>query len=250
MGSLTIVGLGPARPEHLTAEAVAALRQAPPGARAYGLAHARQIAASVAPDLEVGSLDYLYSLPGVDRPTLYRDLASMLLRRAFEDDCDVLYLVAGSPLFINDAVLLLRADHRPVRLIHGLSFVDLVLDQVLWTGHRGLQLYSAWNIAFDGIAINPAAPALLCQLGEFSRGAEALQTGGSTSMLTSLRDRLLVDYPPEHLVSVLYSSGHPDYRSCSRSASLADLADEEVPVYSNLWVPALSGPAIESRLAP
>ena len=229
MGSLTIVGLGPARPEHLTAEAVAALRQAPPGARAYGLAHARQIAASVAPELEVGSLDYLYSLPGVDRPTLYRDLASMLLRRAFEDDCDVLYLVAGSPLFINDAVLLLRADRRPVRLVHGLSFVDLVLDQVLWTGHRGLQLYSAWNIAFDGIAINPAAPALLCQLGEFSRGAEALQTGGSTSMLASLRDCLLADYPPEHSVSILYDRDLSSLRYILSPARLCKFTSKLAP---------------------
>ena len=174
----------------------------------------------------------------------------MLLRRAFEDDCDVLYLVAGSPLFINDAVLLLRASGQPVRLIHGLSFVDLVLDRVLWTGHRGLQLYSAWNIAFDGIAINPHAPALLCQLGEFTRGAEALQTDGSTSMLASLRDRLLQDFPPEHAVSILYSSGHPDYRSLARSTPLSALAEAEVPVYSNLWVPAVDGPAIEARLAP
>lgn len=250
MGSLTIVGLGPARPEHLTAEAIAALQQAPEEARAYGLAHARQLAASVAPELATRSLDYLYQLPGVDRPSLYRDLASMLLRRAFEDDCDVLYLVAGSPLYINDAVLLIRASGKPVRLIHGLSFVDLVLDQVLWTGHRGLQLYSAWNIAFDGIAINPTAPALLCQLGEFSQGSEALQTGGSTTMLAALRDRLLQDYPPEHPVAVLFSSGHPDYRSLSRSMPLAELAEGVVPVYSNLWVPAFGGPAVEARLAP
>lgn len=250
MGSLTIVGLGPARPEHLTVEATQALQQAPPEVRAYGLAHARQIAAAVAPQLEVRSLDYLYELPGVDRPTLYRDLADMLLRRAFEDDCDVLYLVAGSPLFINDAVLLLRASGRPVRLIHGLSFVDLVLDRVLWTGHRGLQLYSAWNIAFDDLALNPSAPALLCQLGEFTRGAEALDEAGSPKMLTQLRDRLLEDYPPSHPVAVLYSSGHPDYRSLSRSTPLSALAEQEVPVYSNLWIPSVDGEVVESRLAP
>ena len=250
MGSLTIVGLGPARPEHLTVEALRALQEPPPQVRAYGLAHARQIAAAVAPALDVRSLDYLYSLPGVDRPTLYRDLADMLLRRAFEDDCDVLYLVAGSPLFINDAVLLLRASGQPVRLIHGLSFVDLVLDRVLWTGHRGLQLYSAWNIAFDDLPLSPAAPALLCQLGEFTRGADALQSSGSTGMLTQLRDRLLEDYPATHPVAVLYSSGHPDYRSLARSTPLSGLADEAVPVYSNLWIPAINGEVVEARLAP
>jgi hypothetical protein len=49
---------------------------------------------------------------------------------------------------------------------------------------------------------------------------------------------------------VLYSSGQPDYRSLARSVPLSALADEIVPVYSNLWVPALGGQAVERELAP
>ena len=59
------------------------------------------------------------------------------------------------------------ALEEPVRLVHGMSFVDLVLDRVYWTGHGGLQLWSAWNVAHDGVDLDPRAPALLVQLGQF-----------------------------------------------------------------------------------
>jgi uncharacterized protein YabN with tetrapyrrole methylase and pyrophosphatase domain len=254
-GSLTIVGLGPARPEQVTREAFELLTTRPSaGRRAYGLAHARELAARIAPDLPVRSIDYLYQLPGVDRPTAYQDLAHMLLRRAFDDGFEVLYLVAGSPLFYNDAVLIIRklcaARGEPLRLVHGLSFLDLVLDRVYWTGHQGLQVLSAWNVARDGMVLTRDAPALLCQIGEFSRGGEALDTTRSVDMLAELRDALLRTLPGDHPVTVLYSSGPPDYRSLARSLPLAQLAEWEVPVYANLWVPALEGPSIEREMAP
>jgi uncharacterized protein YabN with tetrapyrrole methylase and pyrophosphatase domain len=254
-GSLTIVGLGPARPEHLTLEAAERLQAAQSdGSRVYGLAHAREIVAGVAPDLDVRPLDYLYEVPGVDRPAAYADLAAMLVRRAFADGLDVVYLVAGSPLFINDAVLLIRRtcarDGHPLRIIHGVSFVDLVLDRVFWTGHRGLQLYSAWNVARDGVRPATDAPVLLCQLGEFSSGAEALDDSRSVVLLSDLKERLVELYGEDHRVAVLYSSGRPDYRSRARPLVLSDLDQEPVPVYSNLWIPALGGPEVESEVAP
>ncbi|MBK9371948.1 MAG: hypothetical protein IPN01_37600 [Deltaproteobacteria bacterium] len=253
--TLTIIGLGPARREHVTIEAMEQLEAAQAlGARVYGLAHAREAAERLVPGLRVRSLDYLYGMPGVDRPKAYEDLAKMLVRRAFEDGLDVVYLVAGSPLYVNDAVLLIRrlcaTRGHPLRLVHGVSFVDLVLDRVYWTGHRGLQLYSAWNVARDGVALDAETPALLFQLGEFTAGGDALDDRHSTEMLVELRDVLLRRYPPEHPVIILYSSGRPDYRSLGRRLPLAELAEGTVPVYSNLWVPAVGGPAVEAELAP
>jgi len=255
MAGLTIVGLGPARPEHLTREAMQVLEGAlHTGARVYGLAHVRELVADLVPALQVRSLDYLYAMDGIPRPVVYRDLADMLVRRAFEDEQDVIYVVAGSPLFINDAVLWIRrtcadAGH-PLRLVHGMSFLDLILDRVYWTGHQGLQFMSAWNVAQDGMDPDTRSPTVICQLGESSSGGDAVDAGSSTAMLAALRDRLLSVYPGDHPVIILYSSGRPDYRSLARQVPLSVLADEPVPVYSNLWVPALEGPEIERLLAP
>ena len=245
-GTLTILGLGPARKEHITMEAMQALRQASREEHpTYALAHAREIVHSLVPALHPKSLDYLYALPGVERPQAYRDLAKMMLRKAFLEGQHVLYVVAGSPLFYNDAVLFIRKaaqeQGQAVRLVHGMSFVDLVLDQVHWTGHRGLQLYSAWNIAFDGVSLQTDAPALLCQLGEFSAAGSALDTSKSTQMLQALQEKLLTVYPLEHMVQILYSSGPPEYHSLKRTIPLSELSQKTVPVYSNLWVPGLGG---------
>ena len=65
-GSLTIVGLGPARPEHVTREAADVLLRARDASRrVYGLAHVREVVDAIVPGLNVRSLDYLYQLPGV-----------------------------------------------------------------------------------------------------------------------------------------------------------------------------------------
>lgn len=255
MAGLTIVGLGPARPEHLTTEALDVLKQAEhSGARVYGLAHVRELVASLAPGLEVRPLDYLYALEQVPRPVAYRDLATMLVRRAFQDEQDVVYIVAGSPLFVNDAVLWIRRAcaeaELPLRLVHGMSFLDLILDRVFWTGHQGLQLLSAWNVVHDGMAPHSKSPAILFQLGESSSMGDAVDSQASQPMLLAVRDALMLSYPEDHPVIVLYSSGPPDYRSLARRIPLSALADEPVPVYSNLWVPALEGPDIERAMAP
>jgi hypothetical protein len=126
----------------------------------------------------------------------------------------------------------------------------LILDRVYWTGGHGLQLYSAWNIARDGTELDVTGPAILFQLGEFSAGGDALDESGSVSMLEEVRDRMLAWYPADHPVIILYSSGRPEYRSLARAVPLSELASASVPIYSNLWVPAIDGPPVEKEMAP
>ena len=89
--------------------------------------------------------------------------------------------------------------------------------------------------------LNPESPALLCQLGEFSDAGFAIDTQNSNEMLKVLQERLLLQYPADHLVQILYSSGPPDYHSLSQEIPLGNLVGRSVPVYSNLWVPGVGG---------
>ena len=249
---MIIVGLGPAKPELLTLEAQKVLHQARESGRCYGLGHAREIAQTIVPDLPVRSLDYLYHLSEVDRPAAYADLAAMLIRKVREGVA-VVYLVAGSPLFYNDAVRSIRRrcsqQQIPVRLVHGISFLEVVLQRVDWTGHHGLQLFSAWNIAHDGVRLVQHAPALLCQLGEFSTAGEAIKQARSVTMLSVLKEKLLQDYPPDHPVVILHSSGSPNYESLATELELQHLDRQSVPVYSNLWIPSLDA-VYEAEILP
>ena len=131
------------------------------------------------------------------------------------------------------------------------QLLDLILDRVYWTGWTGLQMYSAWNVARDGMTLSTSSVRPYCfQLGEFSAGGDALDESQSVGMLAEVRDRLLQIYREDHPVVVLYSSGRPEYRSLARTIALSELADKPVPVYSNLWIPSMDGPSIERQMAP
>ena len=122
-----------------------------------------------------------------------------------------------------------------------------------WIGYFGLGRPD-FNSTVRGIFrwtvfhCRPVHRRLLCQLGEFSAAGEAVDSEGSPQMLLALRDRLLQSYPSDHPVLILYSSVRPDYRSLGRRVLLSHLAEQPVPVYSNLWVPSLNGLALEKEL--
>lgn len=255
-GSLTIVGLGPGRPEQVTLEAAQLLEAAAdaPNARVYGFSNVAPLATAVAPRLSVQPLDGLLVAAAGDRQRGYQGVVQHLLTEAYRDGGDVYYVVAGNPLVINDLVLVIRRTcklyQKPVRVVAGLSFFDLVLDRVFWRADPGVQLLSAWAVARGEPVLVATAPALLYELGEMSAADGAAGTGSDeATMLETLASRLLALYPPEHPVALLFSSGPPDFESRSTGVELAALAAQAIPPLSNLWVPALGGPAMESELA-
>jgi tetrapyrrole methylase family protein / MazG family protein len=258
-GSLTIVGLGPGRPEHATLEAADVLRQAAanPEARVYAFSNVEALARAVAPGLAVQTLDGLLRAPPDAPQQLYHNLVARLMTEAFRDGHHVFYAVAGNALVINDLVLLLRRTCRtygkPVRLVHGLSFLDVVLDRVFWRADPGLQLLSAWAVARGDQVLTPATPSLIYELGERSGQPDAPGPDGpaaeANAMLEALAARLLALFPADHPLALLYSPGSPDFQSLSRSLTLGELAHQPLPALCNLWVPALGGPAMERELA-
>jgi hypothetical protein len=237
---LTIVGLGPAGPGQATLEAADALRQAhAAGAWVGGFGHAAAVARALAPDLAVEHLEYFYLLP-LPRPQVYALIADLVLAQVQRHGRAAVFLAEGSPLVLNTPVALLRqrcaAAGVPLRLVHGLAFLELVLEGVQWTGPN-LQCLSARGVALGHTSLQPGTPALLYQLGEHTATTAVLDTARSVDLLAALRDQLLRAFPPDHPVTVLASSGPPDYANVARPLALYDLAAEPVPIYSNLWVP-------------
>jgi hypothetical protein len=234
-GSLTIVGLGPARPEQVTLEAAELLRAAQSdGSRVYGFSNVVETALTIAPDLELKILDDLLAHPRLKPENALHAVAELLLRAAFEHHHNALYLVAGNPMVINDAVWIIRrrcaAEGRRLRIVHGMSFFDLVLDQVHWRGDAGIQLCSAWKVASGEVILSADIPALLYELGEAPPDQQL-------EMLTALQKRLMARRKKEAKAVLLFCSGPPDYRSESREIVLSKLAEQEVPSLANLWVP-------------
>ena len=239
-GSLTIVGLGPARRENTTIEAVEALTSAHQSETAlvFAFSNAAEIALAHIGDLQIEVLDQFVQ-EDWDRATTYRELVKHVVQAAFRDGRDAYYLSTGSPLVINDLVVFLRRAclqlSQPVRIIHGMSFFEWVLDRVFWRSDPGIQLVSAWAVASGEVTLDPSYPALLYELGE-----APVEVG----LLQQLKQKLLEQYPSDHPLAVL-SSCELTQEPHAVALGLARLSTAGLPALSNLWVPGTDSPPME-----
>jgi tetrapyrrole methylase family protein / MazG family protein len=115
-GTVTVVGLGPAGPEYLSAKTVGLLES--------GSAILRtRVHPAAAPFAHLASYDDFYEAAD-DFESLYRAIVDDLVVRARSGP--VVYAVPGSPLIAEHTVELLRADPRVEVLVEpALSFCDL-----------------------------------------------------------------------------------------------------------------------------
>jgi tetrapyrrole methylase family protein/MazG family protein len=222
----------------LTEEATRALVEArEPDGRCYGLTRHRELVAQVAPGLRLKPVDYLFA---GSRAQAFADLTELLTRKAFAEGQRVVYVAAGNALVLNDAVYVLRrecaARGLPVRVVVGVSFLDVILEEVFWSGHFGLEMRSAWDVDEGRYLPDGRTPVLLYELGE-GEGAE--------EMVIRLRNRLMGVYPGGHRIQLVWSSGSPEHRTQSARMALSELSLEGVEPVSNVWLPALGEGGME-----
>lgn len=218
---VVVVGLGPAGPEFITAQARAALDAAP-----QRLLRTTRHPAAKALTGVTGSYDELYE----ERATfaeIYAAIVDDLVGRA-RDAGHVAYAVPGSPLVAERTVELLLADARvDVELIAGLSFLDLV-----WT-RLGVDPLAAGVRLVDGTAFATAAA------GE--RGPLLVAQAWSPAVLSDIK--LAVDDPldrPPPTVTVLHHLGLADERVVP--VAWADLDRFPADHLTSLWIPELAAP--------
>ncbi|MCU1397693.1 MAG: putative MazG family protein, partial [Acidimicrobiales bacterium] len=115
---VTVVGLGPGGPQHVTEQTLAAIASA----RHRFLRTARHPSASLVP--EPITLDHLYE--AADRfEDVYAEITQVLVAAATEHG-EVLYAVPGSPLILERTVRHLRADARvECVILPAMSFLDV-----------------------------------------------------------------------------------------------------------------------------
>jgi tetrapyrrole methylase family protein/MazG family protein len=116
---ITVCGLGPGDPGHLTEVTVAAIEKAEARfVRTERHPTAGRVPAAV-------TFDHLYEQAGT-LDEVYQGIADALVEAAYEGG-DVLYAVPGSPLVLERSVRWLRADERvDVELLPAVSFLDEV----------------------------------------------------------------------------------------------------------------------------
>lgn len=213
-----MVGLGPAGPELLTAQALRAIDRVP----ARFVRTTRHPAASAVPAAR--SFDHLYE-EAADFAEVYRRIAGELVDAAVAHG-EVLYAVPGSPLVLERSVAdLLAGGLVDVELVAGLSFLDL-----------------AWN----RLGVDPIEANVRLVDGHTFAAAAAGQTGPllvahchSRAVLSDVK--LALDEPPARPVTVLQRLGCPDEAVFTVAWSELDRSFEPDHLTA-LWVPELAAP--------
>ena len=215
---VVVVGLGPAGPELLTAEAAAAIARVP---RRW-LRTARHPAASAVPD--ASTFDGVYE-SAATFDEVYAGIVDALAEAAAEHG-EVLYAVPGSPVVGERSVELLLADGRvDVELVTGLSFLDLA-----WV-RLGVDPLAVGARLVDGrrFAVEAAG----------ERGPLLVAQCDAPHVLSEIK--LAVDDAPDDPVTVLQRLGLPD--ESVWQVLWADLDRAVAPDHlTSLWIPSLAAP--------
>jgi len=233
MGTITIVGLGPGDPRHLTREAWEVLEVVAGSNGEVWLRTERHPTVAGLPHrLTLRSFDYLYEEVD-DFLQVYDTIADEVLRLGRRPE-GVVYAVPGHPLVGEATVrrILTRAEavDLAVRIVEGLSFVEPTLAALRIDALAGLQICDAVDLAAcHHPSLNPDLPALVAQL--YSRPLAA-----------DVKLTLMNQYPDDHEMMLVHAAGTPEQRVAHLLLYELD-RQHDIAHLTTLYVPPLSGVA-------
>jgi tetrapyrrole methylase family protein/MazG family protein len=223
--TITILGLGPGDPAHLTREAWDVLSQE---SEIYLRTARHPTVASLPAHLTVHSFDDLYETLD-DFVEVYEKIAERVIALG-RGGQGVLYAVPGHPLVGESSVrrILLRAREEGlgVRLVEGLSFVEPVLSLLEIDGLDELQLADATDLAAaHHPSLDPDRPALIGQLYGQRLASEVKLT-------------LMNAYPDEHPVTLVRAAGTREGKAITIPLYQLDRG-ESIDHLTALYLPSL-----------
>ncbi|HKV47776.1 MAG TPA: SAM-dependent methyltransferase [Candidatus Acidoferrales bacterium] len=232
---IVIVGLGPGPLSYLTKEAEQELvsakkiffrtREHPAFDWLLGLGK------------EMVSFDLPYTFAWGKSGQIYEFMVSALLKEV-ELREKATYAVPGSPFVLEDTVRLLRlrgAEQKiQIKLVQGLSFIELALAEVPHDFLYGMQMVLPRTHLQPGLYRTDLA-LLVCQI-------EARGVPRDPPRVDLTAQWLMEKYPPEHVVTLIWTDGLPEYETHSKAIPLKDLAREygSQKFFASLYVPPAS----------
>jgi tetrapyrrole methylase family protein / MazG family protein len=192
--AITIVGLGPGNPAHLTRESWDLMAHS---GEIYLRTERHPTVPALPSDLTLHSFDVLYETTD-DLPTVYAQIAEQIVELGRRPQ-GVVYAVPGHPL-IGETSVLHILDHAqraglPVRVIAGMSFIEPVLSLLGIDGLADLQLADATEMAAaHHPRLDPDRPALVGQL-------------YGQRMASDVKLTLMNAYPDDHPVTLVQAAG-------------------------------------------
>jgi len=194
---ITLLGLGPGNPAHLTRQAWQLLESLP---EIYLRTRQHPTVASFPASLQVHSFDDLYdTLPSFDN--VYAQIIEQVLQLSMRPQ-GVVYAVPGHP-FVAEATcpeIARRASLEgiPVQVIEGLSFIEPTFTALHLDPLPHLAIIDALELASAHVPpFPPDAPALIAQI-------------HSKAVANDIKLTLMENYPDEHPTWLVHAAGTTD----------------------------------------
>ncbi len=193
---ITIVGLGPGNPQLLTREAMEVLQAA---SEVYLRTRHHPVVDSLPSHLQVRSFDAFYEHAATFE-AVYERIVETVLELGQRPE-GVIYAVPGHPYVAESTALEItrrgRAAGLPVRLVAGLSFLEVVCTALEIDPFPNLALADALELAVKHVPpFPPSAPALVAQI-------------HSAAVAADVKLTLMSLYPDEHGVYLVHAAGTP-----------------------------------------
>ncbi|MCP4538591.1 MAG: nucleoside triphosphate pyrophosphohydrolase [Chloroflexi bacterium] len=228
MGIITIVGLGPGDPRHLTREAWDIIESA---SEIWLRTERHPTVAGLPSRLNFHSFDHLYE-KAEDFSQVYDAITSEVLQRGQRPE-GVVYAVPGHPLVGEATVkqILVQAEEigLAVYIVEGLSFIAPTLTALGIDALAGLQLYDAVELAArHHPPLNPDLPAIVGQL-------------YSPALAADVKLTLMNQYPDDHPVMLVCGAGTGEQCVVRVPLYQLDHQGSHTDHLTTLYVPPLSG---------
>ncbi len=180
--------------------------------------------------------DKLYDTPWAHTEDMYKFMVDALLKEAIIRG-EAVYAVPGSPDVLEFTTNLIRElapkQSVEVRVLPGLSFLELALAEVNFDYSDGLQVVLPLTHLKSGRFTERLA-LLVCHM-------EARNHPDAAPRVDLTLEFLRQKFPAGHRVRLIWTDGMPDYQTHSRELALEDLVQEygEARFFASLFVPSL-----------
>lgn len=234
MPTIVVVGLGPGPLSLLTKEAEHELLRAPKVFFRTSKYPAYDWLAGLGKTLV--AFDGLYTFRWTDADPMYGFMVDALMKEAVTTGSAV-YALPGDPNILEDTTTLLRARGRAagieVKVVTGLSFVEVALNAIEYDASQGLQIVLPRRHVATGLFSTRLA-LLVCELEAKIQPSDPPAVGQTVKWL-------LKAYPPDHLVTLIWTMGLPAYDIEHKRVALRDLEREYGAggYFASLLVPPL-----------
>jgi tetrapyrrole methylase family protein / MazG family protein len=235
MRKITVIGVGPGPTKYLTKEAEAALVGAD---KIFFRSSAHPVYEwLVNLGKHLHCFDVVYTMPWSNSADMYEFIVAALFKEA-ELAGSAVYAVPGSADVLEDTTNLVRErgtkEGVEVKVISGVSFLDLALAEINFDFSLGLQVVLPLTHLKTGL-ITTRLGMLVCQIEAASNSLDAPRVDLTVEFL-------LKEYPPGHLVTLIWTDGLPAYKTHSKVMELRNLVREygEAKFYSSLYVPPIT----------